>query len=43
LPVERRGIRFPAIPELDIEGVDAGDIAAEEIIPVFQDALKPRN
>ena len=33
--VERWGIDFPAIPELDIEGVDVGDIAAEDIIPVF--------
>jgi rubrerythrin len=33
--VERWGIEFPAIPELDIEGVDAGDVAAEDIIPVF--------
>jgi rubrerythrin len=33
--VERWGIAFPAIPELDIEGVDVGDISAEDIIPVF--------
>jgi len=33
--VERWGIQFPAIPELDIEGVDVGDINAEDIIPVF--------
>jgi len=33
--VERWGIEFPAIPELDIEGVDVGDINAEDIIPVF--------
>jgi hypothetical protein len=33
--VERWGIEFPAIPELDIEGVDVGDITAEDIIPVF--------
>ena len=33
--VERWGIQFPAIPELDIEGVDVGDISAEDIIPVF--------
>jgi hypothetical protein len=33
--VERWGIEFPAIPELDIEGVDVGDIDAEDIIPVF--------
>lgn len=33
--VERWGIDFPAIPELDIEGVDVGDISAEDIIPVF--------
>ena len=33
--VGRWGIEFPAIPELDIEGVDVGDIEAEDIIPVF--------
>ena len=33
--VERWGIQFPAIPELDIEGVDVGNISAEDIIPVF--------
>ena len=33
--VERWGIQFPAIPELDIAGVDVGDINAEDIIPVF--------
>jgi len=33
--VERWDIQFPAIPELDIEGVDVGDITAEDIIPVF--------
>jgi hypothetical protein len=33
--VERWGIRFPAISELDIEGADVGDINAEDIIPVF--------
>ncbi len=33
--VERWGIEFPAIPELDIAGVDVGDITAEDIIPVF--------
>lgn len=33
--VERWGIEFPAIPELDISGVDVGPIAAEDIIPVF--------
>jgi rubrerythrin len=33
--VERWGIEFPAIPELDIDGVDVGDIAVEDIIPVF--------
>ena len=33
--VERWGIQFPAIPELDIEGIDVGDISAEDIIPVF--------
>src|SRR5579885_2942012 len=29
------GIKFPAIPELDIEGVDVGNITAADIIPVF--------
>ncbi|MGH9030626.1 MAG: hypothetical protein ACRDY4_02680 [Acidimicrobiia bacterium] len=33
--VERWGIEFPAIPELDIDGVDVGDIDADDIIPVF--------
>ena len=33
--VERWKIEFPAIPELDIQGVDVGDITAEDIIPVF--------
>jgi rubrerythrin len=33
--VERWNIQFPAIPELDIAGVDVGDISAEDIIPVF--------
>jgi hypothetical protein len=33
--VERWDIQFPAIPELDIDGVDVGDITAEDIIPVF--------
>jgi hypothetical protein len=34
--VQRWGIAFPAIPELDIEGVDvADDINPEDIIPVF--------
>jgi len=33
--VERWGIQFPAIPELDIEGVEVGNITAEDIIPVF--------
>jgi rubrerythrin len=33
--VERWDIQFPAIPELDIDGVDVGDISAEDIIPVF--------
>jgi hypothetical protein len=34
--VQRWGIEFPAIPELDIEGVDvADDIDPEDIIPVF--------
>jgi len=33
--VEQWGIQFPAIPELDIDGVDVGDIGAEDIIPVF--------
>ncbi|MBV8424552.1 MAG: hypothetical protein JO349_05140 [Candidatus Eremiobacteraeota bacterium] len=29
------GIAFPAIPELDLDGVDVGHISAEDIIPVF--------
>jgi hypothetical protein len=34
--VQRWGIDFPAMPELDIEGVDvSADISAEDIIPVF--------
>ena len=33
--VERWGIAFPAIPELDIDGVDVSDIDPEDIIPVF--------
>lgn len=33
--VSRWGIEFPAIPELDFEGVDVGDIDLEDIIPVF--------
>jgi hypothetical protein len=34
--VTRWGIDFPAIPELDIEGVDvADDINPDDIIPVF--------
>ena len=34
--VTRWGIDFPAIPELDIEGVDvADDIDPDDIIPVF--------
>jgi hypothetical protein len=33
--VGRWGIEFPAIPELDFEGVDVGDIDLEDIIPVF--------
>ena len=33
--VERWGIEFPAIPELDITGVDVGDISADDIIPIF--------
>lgn len=33
--VARWGIEFPAIPELDLDGVDVGDISAEDIIPVF--------
>jgi hypothetical protein len=34
--VQRWGIEFPAMPELDIEGVDvSADISAEDIIPVF--------
>ena len=33
--VERWGIEFPAIPELDISGVDVTGIEAADIIPVF--------
>lgn len=33
--VDRWGIEFPAIPELDISGVDVGDISPEDIVPVF--------
>ena len=33
--VERWGIAFPAIPELDLDGVDVSDISPEDIIPVF--------
>jgi hypothetical protein len=33
--VEEWGIAFPAIPELDLDGVDVGDIGPEDIIPVF--------
>ncbi len=29
------GIDFPAIPELDLDGVDVGHIGPEDIIPVF--------
>ncbi len=33
--VGRWGIEFPSIPELDIKGVDVGDISAADIVPVF--------
>ncbi|MFN2625238.1 MAG: hypothetical protein ABR520_04025 [Mycobacteriales bacterium] len=33
--VTRWGIEFPAIPELDLDGVDVGEIGPEDIIPVF--------
>jgi rubrerythrin len=33
--VERWGIEFPSIPELDIDGVDVSDVTPEDIIPVF--------
>ncbi len=33
--ISRWDIEFPAIPELDIDGVPVGDIQAEDIIPVF--------
>ena len=33
--VEHWGIKFPAIPELDLDGVDVGNITAADIIPVF--------
>jgi rubrerythrin len=33
--VTRWGIEFPAIPELNLDGVEVGDSEAEDIIPVF--------
>src|SRR5271166_3492980 len=33
--VSRWNIEFPAIPELDIEGIDVGEISADDIVPVF--------
>jgi hypothetical protein len=33
--VERWGIEFPAIPELDIDGVKVDVTDPEDIIPVF--------
>jgi rubrerythrin len=33
--VSRWGIEFPAIPELDIKGIDVGDVTAADIVPVF--------
>ncbi|GAA2910001.1 hypothetical protein GCM10010517_76430 [Streptosporangium fragile] len=33
--VERWGIEFPAIPELDIEGVTVDMVDLEDVIPVF--------
>ncbi len=33
--VQEWGIEFPAIPELDLDGVDVGHIGPEDIIPVF--------
>jgi hypothetical protein len=33
--VERWGIDFPAIPELNLDGVEVGDVGAADIIPVF--------
>ncbi len=33
--VEEWGIAFPAIPELDFDGVDFGNIGPEDIIPLF--------
>ena len=33
--VDEWGIEFPAIPELDLDGVDVGHIGPEDIIPVF--------
>nr|BFE87783.1 hypothetical protein GCM10020093_103840 [Planobispora longispora] len=33
--VERWGIEFPAIPELDIEGVEVDFLDPEDVIPVF--------
>jgi hypothetical protein len=33
--VSRWNIDFPAIPELNIEGIDVGEISADDIVPVF--------
>jgi hypothetical protein len=33
--VEEWGIAFPGIPELDLDGVDVGNIGPEDIVPVF--------
>jgi rubrerythrin len=33
--VEEWGIKFPAIPELDLSGVDVGNITVDDIVPVF--------
>ncbi|MGH7987814.1 MAG: hypothetical protein ACREQX_16240 [Candidatus Binataceae bacterium] len=33
--LERWNIEFPAIPELNIDGIDVGDISDADIIPVF--------
>jgi hypothetical protein len=33
--VSRWNIEFPAIPELDIEGIEVGEITPDDIVPVF--------
>ena len=38
--VRTLGIELPAILEMDISGVDVGDIEAEDIIPVSWQAIR---